>query len=72
MKLSIFRFKLKCLNEQNIYAICKNMPFSAHIDVYNSMMGFSFCAVPIQLFACCVTVNSFSRFVVLNFYSFIF
>ena len=27
------------LNEQNIYAICKNMLFSTHIDVFKSCLG---------------------------------
>ena len=30
---------LKCLNEQNIYAIWKNMLFSEHIDVFKSFLG---------------------------------
>ena len=30
---------LSPLNEQNIYAICKNMLFSTHIDVFKSCLG---------------------------------
>ena len=32
-------WKLKSLNQQNIYVICKDMIFSTHIDVFKSCLG---------------------------------